>query len=307
MSRWPPVTEARVRERLGEYFDRLGEVPDVEIAKAVGCTASTVARYRQLVGKAPSHKSHARSEQEARIAARLGEHFDQLGKAPDVEIAKATNLSRERIRQFRKLLGIEKPPRKPRLCVDTLVLALWNNGLSARRAAAASRSTLGHVQYTLERARNAELVVRSCHEMPSTVTACPLRWPPARIEELQHRWLAGERGVDLAAAFGVHNIYGVVGAFRARGWDFPPRPRPRGRLCGPRHRIDDESETAALIAMRQAGKTGHEIAAALGWALQRVYNRMWRLRARGFDLPHRPRRKSRKAAAASAGGGDIST
>lgn len=80
----------------------LGEVPDREIAEALGVSHVTVARWRNALG-IPSYGSKAGLR-------RRRWHAD-LGKIPDNVIAKREGLSRARVGEVRKKLGIPPAPR----------------------------------------------------------------------------------------------------------------------------------------------------------------------------------------------------
>ncbi len=82
----------------------LGVIPDQMIAGKYGVTTSVVARRRRKLGIKASDlhlNIHLRR-------LKLAETLPELGKMSDAEIARQQGVTRERIRQLRKKLGIPK-------------------------------------------------------------------------------------------------------------------------------------------------------------------------------------------------------
>ena len=91
------------------------------LSRSCGCLRAEILRKNQSPGLLPDHLQSL------------------LGIEPDAEVARQANLSRERIRQIRKQLGIPKPPPKPLYAPgDPRLLAfqeIWEASLSVQEVA----------------------------------------------------------------------------------------------------------------------------------------------------------------------------
>lgn len=115
----PNRAEQNARRVLGDHVARLGVDLDKDIARDVGKSAVYVCVLRAALGIPKAPREHWGSQrfppstpEEDRIRERLGEHFCRLGIDLDTEIARATGYTKERIRQFRNVLGIPRPPNR---------------------------------------------------------------------------------------------------------------------------------------------------------------------------------------------------
>lgn len=113
------AAERNANRVLGEHVARLGVDLDTDIAKDVGRASGYVGALRAALGipRAPRQyggrpTAPVTATDEERIRARLGENFGRLGIDLDTEIARATGYTKERIRQFRNVLGIPRPPNR---------------------------------------------------------------------------------------------------------------------------------------------------------------------------------------------------
>lgn len=163
---------------------------------------------------------------EERIRARLGVHFDDLGKRPDKELAPLLKVTSERVRQYRALLGIPKYRRPPHPQEDAIVTA-WNQGKSKGVIAQELGVVEGLVFNILRLAARHGTAIRTDHSSTCLLPGgSPLEWTPAMIEPIRQLWLQGATMRELTVPLDYKNI-GSVGAWiyrrRKAGYDFPRR------------------------------------------------------------------------------------
>lgn len=218
-------------------------------------------------------RARIRAEARWRITARLGEHIERLGVDMDSVIARDVGLTRERIRQYRVLLGIAKPQKtrpKEELSEETLEVVRLRN-----------ENTLTNVQISevLEIPRTS--VTRALNAAVRHGMKISRRWSPERIAELQRRWNAMEPVAVLARDFHIKRLHPRIYLFRLQGHDFVKR---KGR--GAPHK--DIADLEPIAEKWRAGLSAKEIAADLGLAVQRVHHLVQAGRRRGMDIPLRP-------------------
>jgi len=172
-------------------------------------------------GRPKSRLSH-----EERIRARLGGHFDDLGKRPDTELAALIGVTHERVRQYRALLGIPTY-RKPAHPHQDAIVAAWNTGKSLgviAKELGIARFTVGFI---LQRAKRRGAPIRIEHSSVRLPAGHPpRRWTPATIEPIRQLWLQGITLVELVPLLGRKNVASVsawVHHQRQAGYDFPKR------------------------------------------------------------------------------------
>jgi hypothetical protein len=92
---------------------QLGQIPDLALAKIVGCVPQTIAKIRNAAG-IPTWRGSGKAQTVGQVradrlyAGRLLPFEAMLGKAADTEIAAIAKCSRELVRQRRVRLGIPK-------------------------------------------------------------------------------------------------------------------------------------------------------------------------------------------------------
>ena len=227
-----------------------------------------------------------------RIANRLGDRFQDLGRVTDIELAAAVGLSRERIRQYRRILHVPKcgrrlPPVSPG---SDEVLRRWNDGESSGVIALAMGLTPNRVWHLLKCLADRGVEVRVG---PSAKTRAKKgKWTAERAALLAKRWAEGILLAKLAVEFGLSraSLGQRICKLRKAGYDLPRRKRTALRGFVPREKRPLAIQIAALW---REGKTGSEIAVVLGRSAPSIYTMVSDLRRRGVDLPRRSLATSR--------------
>lgn len=217
-----------------------------------------------------------------RIKRRLGEWFAYLGETEDAEIADAVGLSRERIRQYRKILDIPKF-RKPLDLEASRILEAWNAGQSAGWVAETLGISINRVSLCVLAARRRGMDVRlagraTTFRLPGKR---PWRWTKDLIEEAERWWAEGVGRAELARR--LHLTVGSLSPWlskqRKAGHNFPSRRSPS--------RVVGEPRDLQIVEMWQRGVVVREIAAAVKTNPGQVHIRLCLLRAAGYDVPLR--------------------
>lgn len=96
---------------LDTLRDRLGKVPDRQIAELAGVSRTLVVNYRKRLGIAPyqGHKPVAGSDVPRTFRGRpsaLDPFTDLLGKVPDAEVARRAGVTAENVRTYRQRRSI---------------------------------------------------------------------------------------------------------------------------------------------------------------------------------------------------------
>lgn len=93
----------------------LGKVPDIVIAKKYGVTNSRVALIRRKLKIKASHKhdsDYTKFNRKISINTLKTKVVPLLGNYTDAEIGRQYGVTRERIRQFRKIFGVQSHIKK---------------------------------------------------------------------------------------------------------------------------------------------------------------------------------------------------
>jgi hypothetical protein len=110
MSSLPPVRPGSKDGLIRFHGDKLGKIPDAEVAKLAGVSVRSVASYRarnKIPGyKGPRRKTPPASGPGGRRASRLENFMDILGKVPDRVVADKSGMSIGAVRNFRIKNGI---------------------------------------------------------------------------------------------------------------------------------------------------------------------------------------------------------
>lgn len=99
------------RNSLESLRDRLGKVPDREIAEQAGVSRTLVVNFRKRLG-IPAYQGHRPTAQDAGPRAFRGRpsaldpYLDLLGNVPDAEIARRADVTAENVRTYRRRRGI---------------------------------------------------------------------------------------------------------------------------------------------------------------------------------------------------------
>lgn len=99
------------RNVLEAFRDRLGRVPDREIAEQARVSRTLVVNYRKKLGIAPyqGHRPSAPGAETRTFRGRpsaLDPYATLLGKLPDAEIARRAGVTAENVRTYRRRRGI---------------------------------------------------------------------------------------------------------------------------------------------------------------------------------------------------------
>ena len=101
----------------------------------------------------------------------------------------------------------------------------------------------------------------------------------ARAERIVAWWAEGLSLIQIAARLGwsVGHLGGEIHRLRAKGYNLPYHSK----------RVSPQAER--IVAWWAEGLTQAEIGERLGWSTKHVGTKVYRLRAKGYDLPYRRR------------------
>lgn len=105
------------RSRISPFSDKVGQIPDREVAELAGVSTEAVRMYRRRRGIELTVARKAAGETKrapSRRKSRLDPFFDQLGQVPDAEIAAQAGVTAENVRAYRSRHGIKAEYRERR-------------------------------------------------------------------------------------------------------------------------------------------------------------------------------------------------
>lgn len=98
---------------IEKYFDKLGRIPDAEVAKLTGVSVRTIASYRSRNGIDGYKGPRRRTPGGGRRQSRLDDFRHLMGRVPDRVVAEQADMSLGAVRNYRIKHGIDAAGRKP--------------------------------------------------------------------------------------------------------------------------------------------------------------------------------------------------